>query len=149
MAKGVEAKTLLPAFDGGPADVLVAYPVVDEEAGPLAAVADRLQEAIDRFDAAGLCRRIVSGGSTPAAYRSHLVPQVTEIRPGTWVFNDMNTVRGGFCGLADCAVLIICTVVSDAVPGQVVLDGGTKTFASDRCVPQPDSGQERVGESVR
>lgn len=235
VAKVGEAEALLPAFDGGPADVLVAYPVVDEQrarrlarlaheatirvavdtiaavdavaaaavaagsrlgilvdidvgmgrtgvatagqlvalaaaverrpalrldgilcypghvwqppgeqAGPLAAVAARLQEAIDRFDAAGLCRRIVSGGSTPTAYRSHLLPQVTEIRPGTSVFNDMNTVRGGFCELADCAARIICTVVSDAVPGQVVLDGGTKTFTSDRCVPRPDSGHGHV-----
>jgi D-serine deaminase-like pyridoxal phosphate-dependent protein len=111
-----------------------------EQAAPLAAVAAKLQEAIDRFDRHGLCRGVVSGSSTPTAYQSHLVPQVTEIRPGTYVFNDMNTVRGGFCALDDCAAAIICTVVSDAVAGQVVLDGGTKTFTSDRCGPAPDSG---------
>jgi D-serine deaminase-like pyridoxal phosphate-dependent protein len=88
----------------------------------------------------------VSGGSTPTAYRSHLVPQVTEIRPGTSVYNDMNTVHGGFCTLADCAASILCTVVSDAVGGQVVLDGGTKTFTSDRCVPSPESGHGHVVE---
>lgn len=48
--------------------------------------------------------------------------------------------RSGFCTLDDCAVTIVCTVVSDAVAGQVVLDGGTKTFASDRCGPAPNSG---------
>ena len=42
--------------------------------------------------------------------------------------------------LENCAARIVCTVVSDAVPGQVVLDGGTKTFTSDRCGPAPDSG---------
>lgn len=112
----------------------------DEQAAPLALVAAKLQEAIDLFDRRGFCRGIVSGGSTPTAFQSHLVPQVTEIRPGTYVFNDMNTVRGGFCTLDDCAAAIVCTVVSDAVAGQVVLDGGTKTFTSDRCGPDPDSG---------
>jgi D-serine deaminase-like pyridoxal phosphate-dependent protein len=65
---------------------------------------------------------------------------VTEIRPGTSIYNDMNTVHGGFCKLTDCAARIVATVVSDAVAGQVVLDGGTKTFTSDRCVPRPDAG---------
>ena len=111
-----------------------------EQAAPLALVAAKLQEAIDRFDRHGLCHEVVSGGSTPTAFQSHLVPQVTEIRPGTYVFNDMNTVHGGFCTLADCAATIVCTVVSDAVAGQVVIDGGTKTFTSDRCGPAPDSG---------
>ena len=115
-----------------------------DQATPLAAVAATLQEAIDLFDRDGLCRETVSGGSTPTAFQSHLVPQVTEIRPGTSVFNDMNTVRGGFCGLDDCAATIVCTVVSDAVTGQVVLDGGTKTFTSDRCGPAPDSGHGHI-----
>lgn len=115
-----------------------------EQDGPLARVAARLAEALDAFDKAGLCRDIVSGGSTPTAFQSHLVPQVTEIRPGTSVYNDMNTVRGGFCTLADCAASICCTVVSDAVAGQVVLDGGTKTFTSDRCVPAHDSGHGHI-----
>ena len=116
----------------------------DEQAQPLAAAAAKVQEAIDRFDRSGLCRGIVSAGSTPTAYQSHLMPQVTEIRPGTYVYNDMNTVRGGFCTLADCAATIVCTVVSDAVSGQVILDGGTKTFTSDRCVPAPDSGHGQI-----
>ena len=88
----------------------------------------------------------MSGGSTPTAFQSHLVPQFTEIRPGTNVFNDMNTVRGGFCSLDDCAASIVCTVMSDAVGGQVVLDGGTKTFTSDRCGPAPDSGHGHIVE---
>jgi D-serine deaminase-like pyridoxal phosphate-dependent protein len=110
----------------------------------LASIAAKLQEAIDLFDRHGLCRGIVSGGSTPTAFRSHLVPQCTEIRPGTYVFNDMNTVRGGFCRLDDCAATIVCTIVSDAVAGQVVLDGGTKTFTSDRCGPAPESGHGHI-----
>lgn len=115
-----------------------------EQVQPLGAAAAKLQEAVDSFDRSGLCRGIVSAGSTPTAYQSHHMPQVTEIRPGTYVYNDMNTVRGGFCTLSDCAATIVCTVVSDAVSGQVVLDGGTKTFTSDRCVPAPDSGHGHI-----
>jgi D-serine deaminase-like pyridoxal phosphate-dependent protein len=139
---------LARAVDGQPGlrlDGIFCYPghvwhPVAEQAAPLTMVAARLAEAIDCFDRAGLCRGIVSGGSTPSAYQSHLVPQVTEIRPGTSIYNDMNTVHGGFCKLTECAARIVATVVSDAVAGQVVLDGGTKTFTSDRCVPRPDAG---------
>jgi D-serine deaminase-like pyridoxal phosphate-dependent protein len=109
-------------------------------------VADRLAAALDVWDEHGLEAGIVSGGSTPTAYNSHLLPELTEIRPGTYIFNDMNTVRGGFCSLDDCAARIVCTVVSDAVPGQVVIDGGSKTFTSDRCVAAPDSGHGYVVE---
>ena len=45
-----------------------------EQAAPLATVASKLQEAIDLFDRHGLCREVVSGGSTPTAFQSHLVP---------------------------------------------------------------------------
>lgn len=130
-------------------DGIICYPghvwdPPDRQREPLAAVAARLQEAVDAFDRAGVCRETVSGGSTPTAFRSHLVPQLTEIRPGTYVFNDLNTLRAGFCELSDCAATILCTVVSDAVEGQIVLDGGTKTFTSDLCGPDPTSGHGHV-----
>ena len=111
-----------------------------EQERTLQKVADTLAEACDRFDRAGLSREIVYGGSTPTAYQSHLVPQATDVRPGTNVFNDLNTLRGGFCSADDIAATILATVVSDAVAGQVVLDAGSKTLTSDRCVPAPDSG---------
>ncbi len=65
------------------------------------------------------------------------MPEYTEIRPGTNVYNDMNTVRGGYCRLEDCAARITSTVISTAVPGQVVIDAGTKTLTSDRCARPP------------
>ena len=52
----------------------------------------------------------------------------------------MNIAHAGFCTLDDCAVRIVCTVVSDAVPDQVVIDAGSKTLTSDRCLVAPDSG---------
>lgn len=92
----------------------------------------------------GLQMQIVSGGSTPTAYQSHHITSVTEIRPGTYIYNDMNTARAGFCELADCAARIVCTIVSTAVPGKAVIDAGTKTLTSDRNVLHPDSGYGHV-----
>jgi D-serine deaminase-like pyridoxal phosphate-dependent protein len=65
---------------------------------------------------------------------------ITEIRPGSYVFNDANTARGGHCRLADCAARVVTTVVSDAVPGQVIVDAGSKALARDQCIPQPVAG---------
>lgn len=76
--------------------------------------------------------RIVSGGSTPTLWRSHEIPRLNEIRPGTYIFNDWNTVVSGACTFDECAASIHTTVVSTAVPGQIVMDGGSKTFSSDR-----------------
>ncbi len=118
----------------------------DRQAGPLGVVAEKLDEAIARFDWMGLCRGIVSGGSTPTAYQSHLIRSGTEIRPGTCVYNDLNIVRGGFGSLDDCAARVVCTVVSDAVKDQVILDGGSKTLTMDRCGPAPDSGHGLIVE---
>ena len=112
--------------------------------GAVPVLSARLAGIVDLWADHGLEARIISGGSTPTAYQSHLVEDLTEIRPGTYVFNDMNLVRGGFCSLDDCAARIVATVVSTAVPGQFVLDAGSKTLSSDRCVPAPDSGHGYV-----
>jgi D-serine deaminase-like pyridoxal phosphate-dependent protein len=119
------------------------HPVADQQS-PLTAVAERLQHTVDAFRRAGLNTAIISGGSTPTAFQSHLIGALTEIRPGTYIFNDMNTVAGGFCGTEDCAMNVCCTVVSDAVPDKLVIDAGTKTLTSDRNIPSPDSGHGHV-----
>jgi len=118
----------------------------DQQGPALAAVAATLEETLDLWRRVGLEARIVSGGSTPTAYQSHLVPQYTEIRPGTYIFNDMNELRAGYATLDDCAARIIATVVSDSLPDQVILDGGAKTFASDLCIPARDSGHGYIVE---
>ena len=105
-----------------------------------------LQETLDVWKRHGLEANTVSGGSTPTAYQSHLVTRMTEFRPGTYVFQDMNGVRGGYATLDDCAARVVATVVSTAVPNQFVIDAGSKTLTSDRCGPAPDSGFGHVVE---
>jgi len=117
-----------------------------EQGKPLGLIAARLEETLSLWSRSGLAAPIVSGGSTPTAYQSHLIPQGTEIRPGTYIYNDMNTVAAGFCTLDDCAARLVCTVVSNAVLGKVVIDAGTKTLTSDRNHTRPDSGHGHVVE---
>ncbi|MCE9547422.1 MAG: alanine racemase [Planctomycetia bacterium] len=109
-------------------------------------VCARVAETLDQWRRSGLRAAIVSGGSTPTALLSHHVKDLTEIRPGTYFFNDMNCVRGGCATLDDCAARIVATVISTAVPGQVVLDAGSKTLTSDLCGPAPQSGHGHIVE---
>jgi len=98
----------------------------------LAQLSDLLRGILDDFRTAGIEIGIVSGGSTPTLFRSHEVQGLTEIRPGTYVFNDLNTIRSGACAMEDCAATVLATVVSTSRPGQMIIDGGSKTFSSDR-----------------
>jgi D-serine deaminase-like pyridoxal phosphate-dependent protein len=99
-----------------------------------------IEMAVASLEAAGLSVRIVSGGSTPTVFHSHEVARLNEIRPGTYIFNDRNTVACGACQLEECAASIEATVVSTAVKGQIIIDGGSKTFSSDRLATAPDTG---------
>jgi D-serine deaminase-like pyridoxal phosphate-dependent protein len=102
---------------------------------------------LDDFRRVGIEVRIVSGGSTPTLFRSHEVSGVNEIRPGTYVYNDVNTARSGACTLDDCAVSVMTTVISTAKKGQMIVDGGSKTFSSDRLVGSAESSFGRIVEA--
>ena len=84
----------------------------------------------------GFNMKVISAGSTPTARSVVSVPGVTEIRPGTYVFNDATEVRSGACTWQDCAARVLVTVVSRPTPERAVIDGGSKVFAGDS---KPDS----------
>jgi D-serine deaminase-like pyridoxal phosphate-dependent protein len=90
-----------------------------------------LQEALGILERAGLSPGAVSGGSTPTAWQSHRIKGLTEIRPGTYVYNDRVTVLAGACEWNDCALSVLATVVSTAVSGQAVVDAGTKALGRE------------------
>ena len=91
----------------------------------------KLDQLYALFDSAGVPYPVVSGGNTPAAFQSHQFHGVTEIRPGTYIFNDRNTVDAESAAYSDCAVTVIATVVSTSVPGKAVIDAGSKTLSAD------------------
>jgi D-serine deaminase-like pyridoxal phosphate-dependent protein len=83
---------------------------------------------------------VVSGGNTPAAFASHRFHGLTEIRPGTYVFNDRNTVDAESAEFVNCALTVLVTVVSTSASERAVIDAGSKTLSADRLL----SG-ERLG----
>jgi D-serine deaminase-like pyridoxal phosphate-dependent protein len=94
-------------------------------------LASDLQNTIRTLDDAGLSPPVVSGGSTPTVWESHRIAGLTEIRPGTYVYNDRITAQAGACDWNDCALTVLATVVSTAVPGQAVLDAGSKSLGRE------------------
>lgn len=110
------------------------YPghIKDQDPEKLAGLSAMVGRLVEEFTAAGLKPEIVSGGSTPALYHSHEIQGLNEIRPGTYVFNDLNTVASGGCAMEDCAASVLVTVVSRAGSDRMIVDGGSKTFSSDR-----------------
>ncbi len=106
---------------------------LDEEGQQdLRKVAQLLERILSDLRRAGFTPRLVSGGSTPTLFQSHRMPGMNEVRPGTYIFNDRNTILAGACTLEECAASILVTVVSTAKAGQMIVDGGSKTFSSDR-----------------
>src|ERR671914_2149762 len=95
-----------------------------EEGQLMVSLADMVRER-------GIGVEDVSVGSTPTAEYVAKVDGVTEIRPGTYVFYDRMQARLGACSLEECAAVVACTVVSRPTRDLAVIDGGSKTFATD------------------
>jgi D-serine deaminase-like pyridoxal phosphate-dependent protein len=130
LARSVQARAPL-SFEG-----IAFYPghvrePVDRQAAKLEQLNASLARAIQAFDAAGLHPRVVSGGSTPTLWNTHELRGVTEFRPGTYVYNDRTTAAIGACTWDDCALTVLARVVSTAVPGQAVIDAGSKALGRE------------------
>jgi D-serine deaminase-like pyridoxal phosphate-dependent protein len=133
VALALQIEKLQGAHFGGlmfyPGHMMVPLAQQNEILPKVNAIVEHAYEALVK---AGLAVDVVSGGSTPMAMRSKEFSHVTEIRPGMYPLNDRNLVSGGFATLEECALSVMTTVVSTAVPQRVILDGGSKTFSSDR-----------------
>jgi D-serine deaminase-like pyridoxal phosphate-dependent protein len=89
-----------------------------------------LTTAVRSLDGVGVTAEVVSAGSTPTAEFSTASP-ITEIRPGEYVFCDLDNTRLGACEEDQIALFVAATVVSDRVPDQVILDVGTKALGRE------------------
>jgi len=90
-----------------------------------------VQEALYALNHAGIGVNSVSGGGTGAALVAHEMPELTELRVGTYVFNDWGTVCKGWASFDDCAMTVMATVVSRPTQDRTILDCGSKTLSSD------------------
>ncbi|UCF20246.1 MAG: alanine racemase [Gemmatimonadota bacterium] len=70
----------------------------------------------------------VSVGSTPAAPWTARISGITEMRPGTYVFNDVNQIAIAQATPADCALSVLASVISRPAPDRAVLDAGSKSL---------------------
>ena len=91
---------------------------------------DALEAALASLGAVGIEARIVSAGSTPTALAVATSP-INEVRPGTYLLGDRTQVALGGSPPGGVAIAVAATVVSTAVPGQVVIDAGAKTLTKD------------------
>jgi D-serine deaminase-like pyridoxal phosphate-dependent protein len=113
---------------------------VREHAAQQAALGELIARTKNAFAKAKLPTEIVSAGSTPTFWTAHKVDGLNEMRPGTYIFNDRTTAEIGACSMDDCALTILATVVSNAVPGQAVIDAGAKA-----CGREPIRGSAGEG----
>ncbi len=79
----------------------------------------------------GLPCPTVSHGGTPSLFKTHEVPSATEHRAGTYIYNDRAMLRDGHCGIEQCALIVMTTVVSCPTQERCILDAGSKVLTSD------------------
>jgi D-serine deaminase-like pyridoxal phosphate-dependent protein len=89
-----------------------------------------LREAADALRAAGLPVEVVSGGSTPTSGLTG-AGDLTELRPGVYVFNDAQQVELGVATWSEVALTVMATVVARH-GDRVVLDAGSKALGADQ-----------------
>ena len=112
----------------------------EQQPEQLARLNGELQAALQTLEKAGLKPGIVSGGSTPTAFQTHAIQGLTEFRPGTYVYQDRSSISLGTCERDDCAFTVLATVVSTAVPGQAVVDSGSKALGREPRDLDPEGG---------
>ncbi len=95
------------------------------------------REAEDLAATAELCARAgveiseISVGATPTARFAAGLAGITECRPGTYVFQDVQQMRLGVARERDCAARVVSTVVARPWGDRFVIDAGSKSLSSD------------------
>jgi D-serine deaminase-like pyridoxal phosphate-dependent protein len=93
-----------------------------------------MQEARASIEDAGIEVEVVSAGSTITAAYLSADDGITEVRPGTYVYNDLRTLSRYACTADQLAVSMVATVVSRA-PGRATLNAGSKSITTSRAEP--------------
>ena len=97
----------------------------------MAELAGFLERTYEALEGRGLEAEVVSGGTTPTLWRSHELPGLTEIRPGTCIYFDRDAVAQGAATPDEWAYSVLATVVSTRVPGRAAVDAGSKALAKE------------------
>jgi D-serine deaminase-like pyridoxal phosphate-dependent protein len=102
----------------------------------IAAVAEQERTAIvtaaETLRAARIPCPIVSGGSTPTATWSKDFSGITEMRPGVYVFNDLDQALIGSCRHEDIALSVLASVIGHYPHrNQMLIDAGALALSKD------------------
>ena len=93
---------------------------------------DAIVQAAKRLRAAALPCPIVSGGSTPTAVYAEDLSGVTEMRPGVFVFYDLDQLAIGACQREDLALSVLASVIGhNRHIGHIILDAGALALSKD------------------
>ena len=99
--------------------------VAEDERRGIATAAARLREA-------GVPCDVVSAGSTPTAVHAASLEGVTEMRPGVFVFFDLDQVGIGACAMDDIALSVLATVIGhNRRAGRILIDAGALALSKD------------------
>ena len=78
---------------------------------------------------AGIQVEEISVGSTPSFLVADILPGITEIRPGTYIFLD--AAQGNLLQSYErCALTVLTTITNRPTPHRVVIDAGTKALSA-------------------
>jgi D-serine deaminase-like pyridoxal phosphate-dependent protein len=98
-------------------------------------------ELAEKLRSRGVGIEKVTAGGTITGRSVARVPGVTEVRAGTYVFQDLMQVAFGTTTEENLALSILTTVVSHQARDRATVDGGTKTFSGDRGGARPNPAE--------
>lgn len=99
--------------------------IADEERNAVVLAANRLRQA-------GLPCPVVSAGSTPTAVHGESYEGLTEMRPGVFVFFDLDQLARQACDREDLALSVLASVIAhNRHVGQIVIDAGALALSKD------------------
>ena len=80
----------------------------------------------------GISCDVVSAGSTPTAVFAENLDGITEMRPGAYMFFDLDQVGMGVCKIDDIAVTVLATVIGHKKdPQRLLIDAGSLALSKD------------------
>lgn len=102
----------------------------------IARVAEQERQAVvgaaETLRKAGIPCPIVSAGSTPTAMHSRDFTGITEMRPGVYVFNDLDQEFIGSCAPGDLALSVMASVIGHYPHrNQLLVDAGALALSKD------------------
>lgn len=112
-----------------------------DTAATLGETADRLESEVGFEDL-----QVTTGASATAPYMAKQ-PAVTELDPGRYVFNDVDTLlRAPHVEKADCTLTVVTTVIAKPDADRAICDAGSKTISYNTEAPDPvPVGRDDVG----